>query len=66
MCAMYLIYAKLFCCKYDREFNLHFEVETRLICLFDGAAVNIYKLFISIYMAALKFVSCSVTRLTVL
>ena len=34
--------------KDDRELNLHFEVETRLICLFDGAAVNVYKLFISI------------------
>ena len=45
---MHLIYAKLFCGKYDRELNLHFEVETRLICLFHGAAVNIYKLFISI------------------
>ena len=41
-------YAKLFCGKYDRELNLHFEEETRLICLFDGAAVNVYKLFISI------------------
>ena len=39
---MHLIYAKLFCGKYDRELNLHFEVETRLICLFDGAAVNVY------------------------
>ena len=47
MWAMHLIYAKLFCGKYDRELNLHFEVETRLICLFDGAAVNVYKLFIS-------------------
>ena len=45
---MHLIYAELFCGKYDRELNLHFEVEIRLICLFDGAAVNVYKLFISI------------------
>ena len=63
---MHLIYAKLFCGKYDRELNLHFEVETRLICLFDGATVNVYNLFSSISMAALKFVSFSVTRLTVL
>ena len=41
MRAMHLIDAKLFCGKYDRELNLHFEVETRLICLFDGAAVNV-------------------------
>ena len=60
---MHLIYAKLFCVTYNRELNLHFEVETRLICIFDGAAVSVYKLFISISMAALKFVSFSVTRL---
>ena len=63
---MYLIYAKLFCGKYDRELNLHFEVEPILICLFDGAAVNVYNLFISIQMAALKVVSFSVTKLTML
>ena len=28
------VYAKLFCDKNDRELNLYFEVETRLICLF--------------------------------
>ena len=41
MWAMHLIYSKLFCGKYDRELNLHFVVETILICLFDGAAVNV-------------------------
>ena len=47
-CEQCIKFMQLFCGKYDRELNLHFEVETRLICLFDAAAVNVYKLFISI------------------